>query len=197
MSLKPLFPSPCVVDVLCLFLTKMDEQFYQRQIADITGYELRQVQNALGRIEESGLIGHEKNGNRVYYFAETKHPAFEDLVRAFLKTDAVATTLKLCLQPIMDKIDCAFVFGSIAKGTAKADSDIDLMIVGGLGLKEVSTVLASDRVKSLGRELNAVVWKSSELKRRISEESHFALELLESDKIWLKGNQDDFESMAQ
>lgn len=80
-----LFSSQCLVDVLMIFLTHPNESYYQSYIVKTAGYSLMQIQRALKRLEESGLINKNKLGNRFHYSANNKHPAFEDIKRAFFK----------------------------------------------------------------------------------------------------------------
>ena len=84
-----LFPNPALVEVLVLFLLHPEEKIYPRGIAERTGNDLRQVQQALQRIERAGLVTKTRRGNMVYYRVERGHPAFEDSNRAFLKTVAL------------------------------------------------------------------------------------------------------------
>jgi predicted nucleotidyltransferase len=196
MSLIPLFPSPVLVDVLCLFLTHPENRYYQREIAEATGHSLLQVQHALERIEKTDLITHQKSGNRVYYQAKRAHPAFQDLQQAFLKTDALATVLKAALGPIDQKVALAFVFGSLAKGNATAESDIDLFVLGDVSLKDLSNAMA-DVTDSLKREFNPVIMSQDDYVQRFHEQNRFALELMETPKIWLKGTQDELRAMVE
>ncbi|WP_303674132.1 nucleotidyltransferase domain-containing protein [Vampirovibrio chlorellavorus] len=196
MSLMPLFPSPVLVDVLCLFLTHPDSRYYQREIAETTGHSLLQVQHALGRIEKTDLIAQEKSGNRVYYQAKQAHPAFQDLQQAFLKTDAMATALKVALEPLDQKVKLAFIFGSLAKGNATAESDIDLFLLGDVSLKSLSQAMA-DSTDNLKREFNPVIMTVADYRQRLQDQNRFAIELMETPKIWLKGTQDEFTAMVE
>jgi predicted nucleotidyltransferase len=124
------------------------------------------------------------------------HPAFSDLQQAFLKTDALAYSLKTALEPISNKLKLAFVFGSLAKGNASAESDIDLFLLGDIGLKEVSVAMASV-TDSLKREFNPVIMSQADYSQRLREQNRFAIELMDTSKIWLKGTQDEFRAMAE
>jgi uncharacterized protein len=196
MSLIPLFPSPVLVDVLCLFLTHPESRYYQREIAEATGHSLLQVQHALERIEKTDLITHQKSGNRIYYQAKRAHPAFQDLQQAFLKTDALAMALKAALEPIDQEVKLAFVFGSLAKGNATAESDIDLFLLGDVSLKDLSNAMA-DVTDNLKREFNPVIMSQDDYVQRFHNQNRFALELMETPKIWLKGTQDELRAMVE
>jgi predicted nucleotidyltransferase len=194
-SFAALFPSPVLVDVLCLFLMHPEEAYYQRSLAEKTGHSLAQVQYALERIEEAGLVSKKKSGNRLYYRAERSHPAFEDLKRAFLKTVALGDVVREALKPLEKKIQFAFVYGSIATGQDRPDSDIDLLLIGSVTLKEISGPVA-DLSDTLKREVNPVNYTQATFVGRLKEGNRFAQELLETPKIWLIGNEDEFARLA-
>jgi predicted nucleotidyltransferase len=195
-SFAALFPSPVLVDILCLFLTRPDEEYYQRSLAEKTGYTLTQVQYALERIEEAGLVSKKKSGNRLYYSAERSHPAFEDLKGAFLKTVAFGDVIRETLKPLEKKIQFAFVYGSIATGQDRPDSDIDLLLIGKVTLKDVASAMA-DLSETLKREVNPVNYTKDTFMERLKEGNRFALELLATPKIWLIGNEDEFTRLAE
>jgi len=113
-----------------------------------------------------------------------------------LKTDALAYSLQQALEPISNQLELAFVFGSLAKGNATAESDIDLFLLGKISLKEVSAAMA-EVTDNLKREFNPVIKTQSNYRERLREENRFALELMDTPKIWLKGTQDEFRAMAE
>ena len=51
-----LFATPTLVSLLGLFLTQCDTDFYQRELAVLTGSRLVQVQRDLLRLERAGLV---------------------------------------------------------------------------------------------------------------------------------------------
>ena len=120
------------------------------------------------------MISRKKNGNRVYYQAKRAHPAFHDLQQAFLKTDALAYSLKQALEPINSQLELAFVFGLLARGNATAESDIDLFLLGDIGLKDVWAAMA-EVTDNLKREFNPVIMTPSNYRERLREENCFAL----------------------
>lgn len=194
-SIAALFPSPVLVDVLALFLTHPDEEFYQRSLVEKTGHALSQVQYALERIDQAGLVSKNKSGNRVYYRAQKKHPAFEDLRKVFLKTVALGDVLREGLKPLEKKIQFAFVYGSIASGTDMPDSDVDLFLQGDISLKDIASVVA-EMSGTLKREINPVNYTKAKFVEQLNEGNRFALELMQTSKIWLIGDEDEFARLA-
>src|SRR5665811_1858021 len=137
-----LFASPTLVCLLRLFLARLDADFYQRELAGLTGSRLVQVQHDLLRLEGAGLVARRRHGNRVYYRVCSSHPAFADLQAVFAKTVGIAEVLRGPLLPLRDRIDLAFVHGSVGGGRELAASDIDVLIVSGHDPRVLATVLA-------------------------------------------------------
>lgn len=183
-----LFPSPSFVNILALFLTHPNEEFYQSHIAESSGCALIQTQRALKRLEETGLINKIKSGNRSYYKANQQHPAFEDIKKALYKTVLFGDLLKEALAPIKNKIQLSFIYGSLARGTESSESDIDLFIIGDLGIRDIAGILSAVG-DELGREINPVVYSEKEFKKKIKEGNPFIQEVLNNPKIWLNGEE--------
>jgi predicted nucleotidyltransferase len=195
-SFMKFFPNPTFVDILVLFLMHPEQERYQSSIVTSTGKALMQVQRILKRLEETGLITKVMRGNRAYYRANRKHPAFEDIKRVLLKTVVIGEALKTALIPLKKKVHFAFIFGSIARSEETADSDIDLFLVGDLKLREMATFLGSFR-DQVGREINPVIYPVSEFKEKLKQKNNFLIEVLNSPKIWLMGDESEFAKMGQ
>jgi predicted nucleotidyltransferase len=110
------------------------------------------------------------------------------------KTVGLAEPLREALQPLASKIAAAFVFGSIAKRSDTARSDIDLMVVGEVGFAEVVDVVYPLQER-LGREVNPVVMTAKEFHKR-ARDSGFITRVLDRPKIWLIGGEDDLRGKA-
>lgn len=191
-----LFPSPSFVAVLTVFLEHPEEEIYQSLIVETTKCALIQVQRALKRLEETGLITRAKSGNRIYYKANRLHPAFEDIKRALFKTVLFGDLLKETLDSLKGKIQFSFIYGSIARGEENFSSDIDLFIVGDLGMRDIASLLGSVG-SDIGREINPTVYPIHEFKRKIKEKNLFLEEIIHKPKIWLIGDESEFAKMAQ
>lgn len=183
-----LFSTPAIVEVLSLFLLHPDDDIYQVRVVRETEFALMQVQRALKRLEESGFIIKSTDKNRVYYRANRAHPAFEDIKHAFFKTVIFGDLFKACLKPLKHKVSAAFLFGSIARGQESKESDIDLFLIGNLTLRELAKLVGPIQ-REIGREINAVIYPSSELQRKIEEKNPFLYEVLTNPKIWLIGDE--------
>ncbi len=194
-SFLKLFPSPPFTDVLVFFFTHPNEEAYQSQIVHFTGRALIQIQRALKRLEDTGLIVKNKQGNRIYYKAKQLHPAFDDIKKALFKTVIFGDTLKAALAPIKHKILFSFIYGSMARAEESPTSDIDLFIVGHLGIKDMASILGS-LGNELGREINPTVYPLKELKKKLKEQNPFISAIIRGPKIWLVGDENELAKMV-
>lgn len=181
--------------VLELLLLHADRAYYQREIAQLSGSQLRAVQNALSRLVEGGIISRTERGRQVFYQAREDCPIFTELRDIFVKTVGIRDRIRKALQSLDEKIELALIFGSWARGDQQPDSDIDLLIVGPVSLREVSTALR-DPAAELGREINPVVMTQQELRKRLEDGDHFATRLAQGETIRIMGQIDDIEEMA-
>lgn len=164
-----------------------------REIQRQTGFAIGTVRQDIEKLVKLDLVTRRKDGNRVYYAANSKHPLTADIMQMVLKTIGLTDVLR---EALADKaIQCAFVFGSLATGTDRAGSDVDLMVIGELGLRKVSALLSGvgDR---LGREINPFVLTPAEFGKRVMEKEHFVASVMKSVKLFVVGSKHDLEAMA-
>ena len=105
-----------------------DRAFYLREIAAQVGSGMGQVQRELARLAEAGILRRFERGRHVFYQADRRCPAFEELRGLIVKTVAGADHLRHALTELEDRIAVAFVFGSVARGEDRAESDLDLLV---------------------------------------------------------------------
>lgn len=111
------------------------------------------TQKIVEALSKSGVVTERRAGNQRLFTADTSHPIYPELRSLSLKTFGLADRLREALEPVRDRIETAFVFGSMASGAANGKSDIDLLVVGDLDFFEVSALLA-EAGKELGREIH-------------------------------------------
>lgn len=170
------------------------QSLHLREIERRTGFAVGTVQQEIKKLLRLDIITRIKNGNRSYYKANTNHPLYPEIRNLVLKTNGLADLLKQALSAEL-KIKIAFVFGSFARKEEKTASDIDLMIIGDIGLRKL-TGLLMDVSEKLGREINPYRLTESEFIKRKREKDHFLQEVLASPKIFITGTEDELEAMG-
>ncbi len=164
-----------------------------REIQRQSGFAIGTVRQDIEKLAKLGVVIKRRDGNRVYYMANEDHPLYNEISKLVLKTVGMVDTLVSALS--MDEILCAFVFGSMASGTAGPNSDIDLMVIGKIGLRKLSSFL-SGAGNQLGREINPHVMSPAEFQNRLREKDHFLTSVLASPKIFVIGAEHDLKAMG-
>ncbi len=99
-------------------------------------------------------------------------------------------------RPNADKVRVAFIFGSVARSADDRKSDIDVMVVGRISFGDVVSLLSPAEEK-LGREVNPVVYPVAEFKKKVKEDHHFVKTVLEDEKIFLIGDENELRRLAE
>jgi predicted nucleotidyltransferase len=180
--------------VLSVLLARPESRLYQRQIAQLAGLRLLQAQRALRALADLGVLLAQREGNRVYYSADPSCPILPELTAMVLKTAGLADVLREALTGVTG-ITLAFIFGSMAKGTGDAKSDVDVLIVGDGSFADISASLLPAQER-LGREITPTVYSTEEFSERLNTKHHFLMRVLKETKIMLIGTPDDLERMG-
>ena len=188
-SLAALFATPTLVGLLAVFALDPERRFYQKELVAATGSSLYLVQRELKRLENVGIVTRLPRGRQVEYVVNRNHPAFFGLRDALLKTVALADRLRLALAGV-DGVRLAFVFGSLARGEESPESDLDLLVIGDLSLREVATRVVPV-LREIGREPNIVALSEAEVRQRLGSGDTFVTTVVHEPKIWLRGDESE------
>jgi predicted nucleotidyltransferase len=177
--------------VLALLFGQPDRSFYATELIALARAGSGAVQRELARLEQSGLVTVRSVGNQKHYQANPASPIYEELCGIARKTVGIAEPLRAALAPVQAQIKAAFVFGSVAKQSDHAASDIDVLIVSDT-LEYGDAILALQPVEQgLGREINPVIYTPKELSQRMKGDDGFVTRVLAQPKVWLFGSEDD------
>jgi predicted nucleotidyltransferase len=176
--------------VLALIFGQPERSFYMSEIVRSVHSGTGAVERELSRLQHSGLVCVERIGNQKHYRANRQSPIFSELHSLIIKTVALTEPIRKCLEPYSDKIKAAFVFGSVAKGTDTANSDIDLMVIGEeLGYSELYTAL-QDSELALARKVSPTFLSPKDWKRKASDQGSFISKLRARPKIFIFGSEE-------
>jgi predicted nucleotidyltransferase/DNA-binding HxlR family transcriptional regulator len=191
--LAELLSSRARAEIFRLLFGGTGKELHVREIERRSGLNDSTLRQELRKLARLDLVHSRKDSNRVYYRAKTENPLYPDIRNLVLKTSGLADVLKHALRD--KRIRVAFVFGSIARGEEKSGSDVDLMVIGQLGLRDLSGLLSGIEEK-IGREVNPHVLHEDEFRKRIRTKEHFVSSVMESPKIFIIGSQDELETMG-
>src|SRR2546426_9040055 len=126
-----------------LAATFLDPQrwWYMRELARHLEVTPSSLQRELDSLVRGGILRQKREGKHVYFRAATDSPLFEELRRLMLKTTGLADVIRKALEPVTGRIRWAFIYGSLARSEEHSASDVDLMIVGHVGLADLSKSL--------------------------------------------------------
>ncbi len=177
--------------VLGLLFGNPDRSFYANEIVRFAGAGIGAVQRELERLAAAGLVVVSKRGNQKHYQANHEAPIFAELRGIVFKTFGVADHLRAALAPLAKRMCAAFIYGSVAKGSDTASSDIDVMIVSDdLSFPDVIQAL-SKAEHEIGRPVNPAVYAQDEWRRKIAADGGFLGRVMEQSRIYLVGSDDD------
>jgi len=176
--------------VLAATMLRPDRWWYLSDLSRHLSVRPSSLQRELASLLRAGILQRRRDGNRVYYRADPSCPFLSELQTLLAKTAGLADVLRSCLNRLAKDIDCAFVFGSIARGEERSTSDIDLLIIGQVGLADVSSPIRKAE-KQLQRPINPHVYTRRELAQKLKAGHHFLRAVLEQEKIFIMGNPDD------
>jgi predicted nucleotidyltransferase len=188
-KLALLFHSEIRAELLRLLLGARQREMYRAEIIGLTPFAQRSVEEELQKLIDLELLTTVKDGNRRYYSANRAHPLYPDLNAIVLKTSGLKDLLAEALPA--KKIAFAFVFGSVAADSERAESDLDLMIVGSARHRDLASALrsASERI---GREINPHFFEPAELARRVKAKDHFLSDVIAKPKLFIIGDENEF-----
>ncbi len=175
--------------VLGLLYGKPDRTFYANEIARWAQVGKGSLMRELDRLQKSGVLIMSRQGNQTHYQANPDCPIYSELLGIVRKTFGIGEQLRAALAPLADQLVWAFVYGSIAKGTDHAGSDIDLMLIGeDLNYSDVIERLLPVEER-LGRSINPTIYTPADWRGRIAAGNSFVVRVIEQDKINLIGSQ--------
>lgn len=181
--------------ILGLLYGRCDESFYVRQIARHVVASVGAVQRELETLSHIGLLVRTSVGNQVFYQANRNSPVFLEMRSLVAKTVGAIHLLRSALEPLSKQVVVAFVYGSMARQEEKAESDIDVMIIGNISLDNTLERLSKVET-ALARPVTPTVYSEAEFKSKLSNGNHFLNAVIRGDKVFLVGDEDELRKVG-
>lgn len=175
-------------NVLATLLLSPERRWYLSDLAQHLKVPPSSLQRELASLAEAGVLYREADGNRVYYQANSAFPLLPELQSIFAKTVGLADKLKETLEPFGEEIDLAFIFGSVARGERTARSDVDVLLVGSVGMSDLALPLR-ELERTLQIPVNVTHFTAAEFQDKQRQGNHFLNIILRGRKIFLKGSE--------
>jgi predicted nucleotidyltransferase len=176
--------------VLGFLFGQPERSFFATELIKLTGGGSGAVQRELARLADSGLVTVTRVGTQTHYQANPKSPIFAELCAIAQKTVGLAEPLREALAPLAERITAAFVFGSVAKRSDTATSDIDVLVLSdSVDYADVFAALQSAEAK-LGRTINPTVYKPADWRKKRKSGNAFVVKVAAQPKVFLIGTEE-------
>lgn len=175
---------------LAILFDQPERVYYLRELARQAGISPGALQHELGQLQKADLIERSQDGNRVTYRANTAHPIFPELQSIVRKTCGLPAQIKAGLDPYAGRIRFAALYGSVAKGSNHARSDVDLLIVGDISLEQALAAVVPVESR-IGREIGVRLYNAEDFRKRRAQGDPFLNNVLGGPITQLIGTPDD------
>jgi len=161
-------------------------ELHLREMVRASGCSVGTMQTEMKKLTRLDLVLNRRDGNRLYYRANYDHSLYPEIRGLVVKSVGLVDILRKALVRFPE-IEVAFVLGSNETHGQKV-SDIDLVIIGAVGLHEVSGVLA-DVATLISREINPYVIGIEEFVRLRGELDYYITRALSFSRLFLIGSE--------
>ena len=176
--------------ILAATLLHPDRWWYLSDLAKHLGVRPSSLQRELAALTSAEILHQRRDGNRVYFQANPDCPFLPELQGLLVKTAGLVDVLRETLAPFVKHIDWAFIYGSVARAEELAASDVDLMIIGTVGLADLSPALRR-AAKRLSRAVNPTLYTREEFGTKLRAKDHFLTAVLDGARLLILGNRDE------
>lgn len=176
--------------LLGLLFGQPERSFFVTELIELADVGRGAVQRELARLARSELVVIERHGNQKHYRANPDSPIYAELCSIVSKTVGIEENLRAALEPLAARLSLALIYGSVAKQSDTASSDIDLLIVSDdLTLEDIYATLSTVE-QQLGRQVNPTLYTDSEFRKRRSGNNAFLNRVLAGPTVILEGQLD-------
>jgi uncharacterized protein len=181
--------------LLAMLYGHADQSFYVRQLVRAVGAGHGALQRELKCLTEMGLVLRRAQGNQVLYQANSQSPIFSEVKSLITKTVGIHDVIRSALVSLGSEIQIAFVYGSVARQKERADSDVDLMVLGNASFSDVVSALGPAQ-KALGREINPTVFGVDEFRSKLATGNHFLSSVMKEKRLFVLGTENELAKLA-
>ena len=181
--------------ILAAMFVRPEKSWYIAELARRMGVPSSSLQRELQELTGAGILKSHRQGRMAYFQPNTDSPLYPDLRGLLLKTAGLVDVLREALEPLAGQMRLAFVYGSMASGEQRGDSDVDLMVVGDVSPAALAMPLRGAR-DALGREINPTVYSQAEFARKRTQNDSFLARVMAKPRLLVVGSEDDLGETA-
>lgn len=167
--------------ILNYFFVNPQESLYVNELSRKLALDKRNLVKKIKELEREGILAHETRGNLKLYSINTHYPLYQEFRKIIMSTVGVEKQLRNLLNSI-DGIKEAYIYGSYAKNAMDTHSDIDVLVVGSVGVVTIQKRI-SKLQRDIDREISMTVMTQVDFKRRIKTKDAFISGILKQKHI--------------
>lgn len=189
MDITRIFKSKARQAIFRLYFTNPEKSFYLRELERKLGIPVSMLRKELIALEKEGIFSSSRQGNLLYYSLNKEYPLYNEIKAIIFKTIGIQGTLSRALLPLKD-IEVALIYGSYAKSSSNAKSDVDLFIIGNPN-EDILVEKINNLEKNLKREINYNIYSRADFEKKKKKKDSFIEDVLKNKKIFLMGGEND------
>lgn len=175
-NLLPLFRSEMQVRLLALVLLQPERTWTLQELTETLSAPQSSVHRELKRAEAAGIIARDGSARPHRFSAADNEPLYGPLAELLRRSVGVEQQLRAVLE--RPDVVAAAIYGSWAGGSRRPDSDIDVLVVGDVDLRELRRRTRAVG-KSAGRTIDLTVLAPNEFQRLLNDRSSFTRRVLD------------------
>jgi len=185
--------TPVQARVLALLFGQPDRRYQSSELIRMVEGGTGAVHRQLSRLADAGLITVTRIGNQKHYQANGDSPVFHELHGLVVKSVGLVEPLRRALAPLGNRIRAAFVYGSVAKGSDRAGSDIDLLILSNTVRHDEVFEALVDVESMLGRAVNPTLLSVKSWRAKKTAKGSFVARVVAGDHLFVIGAERDLD----
>ena len=189
MDITKIFKSKARQAIFRLYFTNPEKSFYLRELERELGTPVSILRKELMSLEKEGLFSSSRHGNLLYYSLNKEYQLYDEIKAIVFKTVGIQGNLSKALLALKD-IEVAFIYGSYAKNSSNAKSDVDLFIIGTPD-EDILVGKINNLEKNLKREINYNIYSKTDFERKKKKKDSFIEDVLKNKKTFLIGGEND------
>jgi len=175
---------------------RADEPLIGRELGRELGLNAAGVSRELLNLADIGFLrAGERVGRVKPYYLDKEFPLLPGLLSMVRYAVGAVALLREKLGDRGD-LDVAFIYGSLAAGDDRSQSDVDVMVVGPISGRDLSAALREVE-RATRRQVNEIHYSREEFRRRAREGGSFVPTVLAGPKVFLKGDEDALRALAE
>jgi len=176
-SFQQIIVSKTRLKILRELFRRPADAFYVRELVRATQEEINSVRRELANLASVSIIQSEWRGNRRFYWANLRHPLFDEILNLVKKSSGFGKSLIKSRQKIGDIKFLIFTSRLLYPSSLPSSPEVDFLAVGDLVLPEIGALVRQEE-KALGREINYAVLSLKDFTFRKKNRDPFILQIL-------------------